>query len=88
MIAVDNQPLSILEDQGFNRLMSVVKPKYQFPSRKYMSEKVIPELYEQLKKKILDQISSTNNISVTSDMWTCMNNFLCFLSFNCSLAGQ
>lgn len=81
MIAVDNQPLSILEDQGFSRLMSLLKPKYQVPSRKYMSETVIPKVYEQLKKTVSEQISSAKSISVTSDLWTCMNNLLCFLSF-------
>lgn len=81
MIAVDNQPISVVEDKGFNRLMQLVKPKYQMPSRKHVGETVIPQLYEQLKKTIQDELSKTNTVSVTSDMWTNLNNLFSFLSF-------
>lgn len=37
-------------------------------------------MYEQLKKKIFNQLSEAKTISVTSDTWTCINNMLCFLS--------
>lgn len=52
MIAVDNQPISMLENNGFQRLMNTLKPKYQIPSRKYMSEVVIPEVYTKVKNVI------------------------------------
>lgn len=51
------------------------------PSRKYITETVLVEMYELLKKKIFDQISA-KTISVTSDIWTCINNMQCFLSFS------
>lgn len=81
MIAVDNQPISFVEDKGFNRLMRLVKPKYQVPSRKHVGETVIPQLYEKLKKTIQDELSKTKAVSVTSDMWTNINNLFSFLSF-------
>lgn len=81
MICLDNQPISIVEDAGFNRLLAMLKPKYEMPSRKYITENVIAEIYEQLKKKIFDQLAAAKTISVTSDMWTCINNMQCFLSF-------
>ncbi|XP_022833037.1 zinc finger BED domain-containing protein 4-like [Spodoptera litura] len=81
MIATDNQPISILENKGFDRLLHLLKPKYKLPGRKYMSEVVIPAIYERVKKLIKDEISKANAVSITSDMWTCMNNMLCFLSF-------
>ena len=39
MIALDNQPFSLVEDIGFVRLLQVLKPRYTFPSRKYLVEK-------------------------------------------------
>lgn len=80
MIALDNQPLSILENVGFTRLMSTLRPKYQIPNKKYVSE-IIPQLYDKLKKMVINQLSIAKTISVTSDMQTCTNNFMFFLSF-------
>ena len=44
MIAIDCQPLSIVSDPGFSRLVNTVEPRYQLPSRKYVTDKVIPEI--------------------------------------------
>lgn len=74
MIATDNQPISILENQGFNRLLHLLKPKYKLPRRKYMSEVVIPAIYEKVKKLINNEISKAKAVSITTDMWTCSNN--------------
>jgi len=45
MIALDCQPLTIVEDIGLNSFNSFVKklePRYVIPSRKYFSGNVIP----------------------------------------------
>ena len=34
MIALDNQPFSLVEDIGFVRLLQVLEPRYSLPSRK------------------------------------------------------
>ncbi|CAK1584862.1 unnamed protein product [Parnassius mnemosyne] len=82
MFATDNQPISILENKGFNRLLHLLKPKYKLPGRKYMSEVVIPAIYERVKKLIKDEISKAKAVRLlTSDIWTCLNNMLNFLSF-------
>ena len=41
MIALDNQPFSVVEDPGFIRLVSVLEPRYVIPSRKYLVDKVL-----------------------------------------------
>ena len=38
MIAVDNQPFSLVEDIGFIRLLHTLEPRYNLPSQKYFSE--------------------------------------------------
>ncbi|GBP87242.1 Zinc finger BED domain-containing protein 4 [Eumeta japonica] len=81
MIALDNQPISMLENNGFQRLMNILKSKYQIPSRKYMNEVVIPEVYTKVKNAVRAEIAKAKAISITTDIWTCTNNLLAFLSY-------
>ncbi|KAG8176617.1 hypothetical protein JTE90_028599 [Oedothorax gibbosus] len=39
MIAVDNQPHSFVEDEGFRNMMSKAQPQYKIPSREYFKDK-------------------------------------------------
>ena len=39
-ITVDCQPISVVEDLGFERLMKILKPNYVIPGRKYFSKKI------------------------------------------------
>jgi len=72
MIALDSQPFSIVEDTGFLRLLAHVSPRYITPSRKYFSDKIIPEMYVTLKEKIFQDLHSDGEfpISFTSDIWS------------------
>ena len=45
MMALDIQPYSIVEDVGFKYLVGLLEPRYIMPSRKYFSEKIIPDMY-------------------------------------------
>ena len=38
MIAMDYQPFSIVEDQGFIKLLAELEPRYVTPSTKYFNE--------------------------------------------------
>ncbi|GBO99152.1 Zinc finger BED domain-containing protein 4 [Eumeta japonica] len=73
MIALDNQPLSIVENTGFRNLMRNVKPKYHIPGRKYFTENIIPQLYEETKSEIRRGVMSAAAISVTTDTRTNIN---------------
>ena len=42
MIALDCQPFSIIEDQGFVSLLNQLQPRYNIPSFKYFSATLIP----------------------------------------------
>lgn len=81
MIAIDNEPLSIVERVGFKRLMEKAVPQYRMPSRTYMTENIIPDMYNRIHSKIKSSILQANAISVTSDMWTNQHNYESFLSF-------
>ena len=47
MIAIDNQPFSIAEDQGFIELLAHIQQKYMFPSRRYFSDVMLPKTYQE-----------------------------------------
>ena len=73
MIVIDSQPFSIVEDTGFLRLLSNVCPLYAVPSQKYFAEKVIPEIFSNIKVQLMKDIHSDGDsllISFTTDIWT------------------
>ncbi|KAF0717862.1 zinc finger BED domain-containing protein 4-like isoform X2, partial [Aphis craccivora] len=72
MICVDNEPFNVVERSGFNKLMAFVKPQYKMPGRKYFTETVIPQMYIELKLKIMNILENISSMSLTSDMWTCI----------------
>ena len=37
-IVLDAQPMSVVEDKGFRRLLEYFKPRHSLPSRKYFSK--------------------------------------------------
>ena len=45
-IALDHQPLSVVQDRGFKRLVSKLEPRYKIPGRKYLTDVALPALYE------------------------------------------
>ena len=75
MIAIDSQSFSIVtvEDTGFLRLLSNVCPLYAVPLQKYFAEKVIPEMFSNIKTQLMKDIHSDGDsfpISFTTDIWT------------------
>ncbi|XP_018574457.1 zinc finger BED domain-containing protein 4-like [Anoplophora glabripennis] len=81
VIALDNELLSIVERVGFKRLLQQALPRYEMPSRTYITQKIVPDIYNKIFEKIKTSISNAVAVSVTSDMWTCLHNNSSFLSF-------
>jgi len=44
-IGLDQQPLSVVEDNGFRRLITTLDPRYILPGRKYFTDVCLPQLY-------------------------------------------
>ena len=81
MIALDNQPFSIVGDKGFNKLINLLQPQYQLSSRKYITDVIILDIYQKCKQKIETQLNETDTVSITSDIWTESTSNHSFLSF-------
>ena len=43
MIALDNLPISFVENVGFVRLLRHLAPRYTIPSRKHVSNRLVPD---------------------------------------------
>lgn len=70
MIALDDQPFSILNDTGFIRLMKAAEPRYALPSDKHIHEKLLPSLYDAVRAKVEQLLRGASMVSVTMDGWT------------------
>ena len=70
MIAIDFQPFSIVEDEGFKFLLHILDRRYQLPCRKQFSEKVMPQMYGELREKVSIVIKSAMFLALTTDCWT------------------
>jgi len=70
MIALDEQPFTLVENAGFKHLMSVVEPRYEMQSPKFYADTIVPEVYDNLQRKMLDKLSAAAFVSLTTDEWT------------------
>ena len=52
MIAMDCQPISVVESSGFKALIHAIAPKYRIPSRKYFAETVIPSIAQGIRAEV------------------------------------
>lgn len=69
-IAKDMRPYSIVENVGFKKMVAVLDPRYDIPSRTHFAEKVIPALYEETKATLTANLSKAPFIALTTDSWT------------------
>uniref|UniRef100_A0A1I7ZJS8 BED-type domain-containing protein n=1 Tax=Steinernema glaseri TaxID=37863 RepID=A0A1I7ZJS8_9BILA len=74
MIAVDSQPVAMVDRPGFRHFMSVVAPCYKIRSRTTICRNDIPALYEEYKERIRNRMSSAKYISFTTDSWSSETN--------------
>lgn len=82
MIAIDCQPVSIVDHKGFKSLVSTLEPKYQMPSRKYFLETIIPSIANKIKADIATQLQEgAECLSFTNDCWSSDVNSDALLSF-------
>ena len=70
MIALDNQPFSLVEDIGFVRLLQVLEHRYSFPSRKYLVKKILPVVHDEVMSWVKSKIEGITHFSFTTDVWS------------------
>lgn len=69
-IAGDLISLSVVESQNFKNLLEKLNPKYQVPSRKTLTTKLIHEKCSEMRNDIKHKLKSAQNICLTLDLWS------------------
>lgn len=70
MIAMSDQPLSLVDDPGFTMLMEYMEPRYDMPSRHYITEKALPALQKKISDKLLVLLKDVPDVAFTTDIWS------------------
>ena len=70
MIVKDMQPLSIVEDQGFQEFISAIDPSYKLPNRKMITRELLFDCYRDTFQKVAALIESIESVCLTIDTWT------------------
>ncbi len=79
-IVLDDQPLSFDDNVGFLRFVNVLEPKYEIPSRRHVTDIVLPQIHDAVKKHVVCMLHDINAISFTTDIWSCSVNPLSLIS--------
>ncbi len=51
-IVLDDQPLSVIDNVGFRRFVNVLEPKYEIPNRRHVTDIVLPQIHDAVKKHV------------------------------------
>lgn len=70
MMAVDLQPVSIVEDPGFQEFVKELDPRYEIPSRRSLMRTDFPELFKSAQAAVESDLSEATDITITTDLWT------------------
>src|SRR5688572_18180131 len=66
----DSQPLIVIQNPAFKRLISQLDPKFQIPNPKYI-KKLIHQAYNYSMPLIIEKLEKdANAVSLTCDLWT------------------
>ena len=72
MVALDNQPFSLVDNAGFKRLMALVIPYYKLPCHTTLRRRVVPSLYRACRELVLGHLckAEAQMVHYTSDIWS------------------
>jgi len=66
-------PLSLVDDPAFRELMSFVEPNYKVPCRQTLTKR-LESTKTEVAKVVEEELESASAISITTDLWTSINN--------------
>jgi len=67
-------PFDIVEDQEFKQFLKILNGSYNLPSRKTVSNSMIPLLYQQTYEKVQGYMMNSFAVCLTTDGWTSIKN--------------
>ena len=70
-LAKDGLPIYTVEKPGFQHLIKkLLAGRYTIPSRKHFSDKVLLQLYEEVRSKVVEELQHVTFYSATTDLWS------------------
>ncbi|KAF2891476.1 hypothetical protein ILUMI_14697 [Ignelater luminosus] len=69
MICKNNQPFTIVENEGFRNLIKVIAPHYKLPSKTTLT-RWVDDKYAALSTVFKEKLSNIENLTFTTDMWS------------------
>lgn len=69
MITKDFQPVSVVEDKGFQLLLHTLDPRNELPPRGSIMQ-ILPENYSEKCEAVKEKLSQQAHVALTSDLWT------------------
>lgn len=70
MIAIDLKSSSTVENKGFRKLLTILAPEYDPPSRTTLSRSLAPILYHETKENLMNQLKEDLNVGSMSLSFT------------------
>ena len=87
MIAKDMQPLSVVENGGFRKLVQVLDPRYQLPSRSTITRSLLPRKYDDVRRAVKAELCQVTYVALTTDLWT-SNQTLGYITVTCHFINE
>uniref|UniRef100_A0A8D2LGI3 HAT C-terminal dimerisation domain-containing protein n=1 Tax=Varanus komodoensis TaxID=61221 RepID=A0A8D2LGI3_VARKO len=71
MLAVDMQPFSYVESEGFLRLMATAQPRWKVPGRTFFATKAVPELSKVVSRAVRQVVACSvgRTVHISIDTW-------------------
>ncbi|KAK0151906.1 Endoplasmic reticulum export factor CTAGE5 [Merluccius polli] len=63
-------PFQTVERRGFKAMIRAIDPRYEVPSRKYVTETEMPKLYAKLREKVEKELCDLKYFATTTDLWS------------------
>lgn len=74
MITKEYQPLTIVEDVEFKKLINMLNPSYLLPSRKTLTTNLLQQEYLRVSERVRYELSTATAVAITTDSWTSIAN--------------
>ncbi|XP_045029829.1 uncharacterized protein LOC123472425 [Daphnia magna] len=69
MIVMDNLPFTVLQQDGFRRLISFIVPTYNIPSYEKMRDTIIPSIYARTAEVVKTVLKCWDVVTIMLDLW-------------------
>ena len=70
LIISKSLPLTLIDSEEFDIFVKELDKCYTPPTSKTLTRAIIPKLYDSLKTKLIDILSTCTNVQISLDIWT------------------